>query len=373
MASDLFLIFQWYFYLLVIGAIFLPIVLKVFKGFYDKGYLFSKAIGIALSSYIVWLLSSFRVAPFSRWTIGFVLLTAVLLIYGRKAARNSVKDALSCKWKVFAAEEILFLLIFAFWCYVKGFQPDIYGLEKYMDYGFIQSILRSDYMPAADMWFSGNSINYYYFGHFIAAFIIRLTAIDSAIGYNLMLATVVGFTFSLAFSLSSNVVYSLRKVNKKTVIAAGLISAMLVTFGGNFHTFIYAKAIPFAQSIGLYKGEVQDYFYSNSTRYIGYNPDTNDKTISEFPSYGFVVSDLHAHISDMYFVITVLALLFVLIKNKGENNGGDIRKTIPILGFFAALFYMTNSWDYPIYITVSLFVIFYKYYGQMEKGFKGAL
>lgn len=373
MASDLFTILQWYFYLLVIGAIFLPVALRIFKGFYDKGYLFSKTLGIAVLSYVVWLLSIFKAASFSRLTIAFVMLTAALLIYSNKHARKNVKETLGQKWKTFLAEEALFLLIFVFWCYVKGFQSEIYGLEKYMDYGFIQSILRSDYLPAEDMWFSGNSINYYYFGHFIAAFIIRLTAIDSSVGYNLMLATIVGLTFSLTYSLASNVVYSLRRVNKKAVIAAGIISALLITFGGNFHTFIYAKALPFAQSIGLYKGEVKNYFYSNSTRYIGYNPETNDKTITEFPSYSFVVSDLHAHVSDTYFVITVLALLFVLIRNRGEDNACSIRKTVPILGFFAALHYMTNSWDYPIYITVSLFVIFYKYYGQMEEGFKGAL
>lgn len=373
MASDLFTVFQWYFYLFVIGAIFLPIALKIFKGFYDKGYLFSKTIGIAISTYVVWLLSIFKAAAFSRGAIAFVMFTAALLMYGNKHIRENVKETLCHKWKIFLAEEALFLLIFVFWCYIKGFQPEIYGLEKYMDYGFIQSILRSDYLPAEDMWFSGNGINYYYFGHFIAAFIIRLTAIDSSIGYNLMLATIVGFTFSLTFSLASNVLFSLRKVDKKAIIAAGIISALLVTFGGNLHTFIYAKALPYAQSIGLYKGEVKKYFYSNSTRYIGYNPETNDKTISEFPSYGFVVSDLHAHVSDMYFVITVLALLFALIRNRGEDNAGSIRKTVPILGFFAAIHYMTNSWDYPIYITVSLFVIFYKYYGQMEEGFKGAL
>ena len=373
MASDLFSVFQWYFYIFVIGAIFMPVSLKIFKGFYDRGYLFSKTIGIAVSSYVVWLLSSFKAAPFTRWTIAFALITAVLLMYGRKDTRRYTKEAIHQKWKVFVAEEVLFLLIFVFWCYVKSFQPNIHGLEKFMDYGFIQSILRSDYMPAEDMWFAGNSINYYYFGHFIAAFIIKLTAIDSALGYNLMLATIVGLTFSLTFSLASNVIYSLRKVDKRAVIAAGLISAMLVTFGGNLHAFIYAKALPFAQSIGIYKGELKEYFYSNSTRYIGYNPETNDKTISEFPSYGFVVSDLHAHISDMYIVITVLAILFVLIKNRGEDDSGAIRKAIPGLGFIAALFYMTNSWDYPIYITVSLFVIFYKYYGQIQKGFKGAL
>src|SRR5258708_38797604 len=35
--------------------------------------------------------------------------------------------------------------------------PDIHGLEKYMDYGFVNSILRSQYFPPKDMWFTPRS------------------------------------------------------------------------------------------------------------------------------------------------------------------------------------------------------------------------
>ena len=52
-------------------------------------------------------------------------------------------------------------------CYYKGFSPIINGQEKFMDYGFVMSMLRNDELPANDMWLSGYSINYYYFGQYI--------------------------------------------------------------------------------------------------------------------------------------------------------------------------------------------------------------
>lgn len=39
------------------------------------------------------------------------------------------------------------------------------------------------------------------------------------------------------------------------------------------------------------------YWFPSSTRYIGYDPLVeNDRTIHEFPSYSFVLGDLHAHV-----------------------------------------------------------------------------
>ena len=43
--------------------------------------------------------------------------------------------------------EAVFFAIFVFWCYMKGFNPSAYGMEKkFMDYGFMSVMFRSDYM-----------------------------------------------------------------------------------------------------------------------------------------------------------------------------------------------------------------------------------
>ena len=62
-----------------------------------------------------------------------------------------------------------------------------------------------------------------------------------------------------------------------------------------------------------------DYWFPNATRYIGYNPDTADKTIHEFPSYSFVLGDLHAHVINIMFVLTVVALLWGLLLNRKKD------------------------------------------------------
>jgi len=76
-----------------------------------------------------------------------------------------------------------------------------------MDYGFINSILRSPTMPPKDMWFAGQSINYYYFGHFITALLTKLSGINSTITYNLMVSSIFAFSFLGTFSLGANISY----------------------------------------------------------------------------------------------------------------------------------------------------------------------
>ena len=56
--------------------------------------------------------------------------------------------------------ETVFFAMLVFWCYIKGILPDAYGTERFMDYGFMMSMSKSEYMPAADMWFSGQSQAY---------------------------------------------------------------------------------------------------------------------------------------------------------------------------------------------------------------------
>jgi YYY domain-containing protein len=344
MGSDLFLLIIWWSYILVIGLIFLPLSNKFFSNWFDKGYLLSKAIGIVVLSYISWLLSSSRVLPFRRGVLFGIIIFTVLMFFYIFRNNFKLKEFLISNRRVFIAEEIMFFIIIVFWAYVRGMQPDILGLEKYMDFGFVNCILRADYMPARDMWYAGQNINYYYFGHYVCAFLAKLTGIDSAVAYNLMLCTICSFMFGLTFSISGNLVYHIDKKNYSKIIAAGLISASLLTFGGNLHGFIYGVALPKAKALGIYSGQKTNFYYPDSTRYIGYNPPTNDKTIHEFPIYSLVVSDLHGHVSNVPFVLTFIAFLFSFIANKSNQKLDKYYGMFAV--FLLGIFYMTNSWDF---------------------------
>ena len=166
------------------------------------------------------------------------------------------------------------------------------------------------------MWFSGEIINYYYFGHLIFAVLTKLSTISSAITYNLSIATICALAFSSSFSIASNLVFlSLKKIDFKKIIAAGLISALLLTFGGNLHSVYKITKINITNNGKLVLNKeaitkaVDSYWYPDATRFIGYDPDTKDKTIHEFPLYSFVVADLHGHMNDIPIVLFFMAFL----------------------------------------------------------------
>ena len=376
MLSDLLTTFQWWLYLFGIGLVFLPLTKKIFANFFDHGYLFSKVLGILFTSYLVWLLASLKILPFYQESVWLILIFGILLNMwlGNKDKLTNLKRSTinNQQLTIYFFEELLFFSALVFWSYVRGFQPDIQGLEKFMDYGFVNSILRSKFFPPADMWFAGGYINYYYYGHYVTAFLTKLTSIPSAITYNLMMATLFAFCFSLTFSLAGNLVYFWQKTKESTIsrqslvlrhiITAGLISAFLICLGANLHPAYYNFKMKILKK--PYCNGGLSYWYPDATRYIGYCPDVEDKTIHEFPSYSFVVADLHGHVSDIPFVLTFLALSFVLftkLKEKQASLFYLLPFTFP-LPFLLAIIFMTNQWDFPIYLMVLGLTLLFGFY-----------
>ena len=358
---DLGLIIKFWLILFLLGVLFLPLTTRIFFPLFDRGYIFSKVIGIIILSYILFILGIARILPFNFISILLlIIIYAVVLIFinGFKLPKLPERKLR----RIWVFEESVFFIALIAWSYVKGFQPDINGLEKFMDFGFINSILRSQFFPPVDMWFTPESINYYYFGHLQTAFLTKLSGIEPYITYNLMIAAIFAFCFVGSFSLVFSLTYDLFK-KVRPGIFAGILSSLLVTLGGNLHT-IYAffekyvgeKPVPFwelkllpLEKFGL------DYWYPNATRFI-FN------TIHEFPSYSFVVSDLHGHVLDIPIVLLTLTVSFVLIKKKSLRFIDVI-----LFSFLTAIMYMTNAWDGIIYSGLIIIIIIYKNLYILEK------
>lgn len=262
--------------------------------------------------------------------------------------------------KIFAVEEIVFLAGLIIWSFIRAHEPSILSLEKFMDFGFVNSILRTTYQPATDMWFPPDPINYYYFGHLVTAVMTKLSTLQSNISYNLMIATLFSFCFSLSSSIGLNL-FNEKNLKKIGVIAAGL-TGTLVALSGNLHT-IYAfftpydvnNPVPFWTLKFLPNNFPNSYWYPNATRFIPF-------TIHEFPIYSFVVSDLHGHVLDIPFVLLIIALLFSIYK--GNKFFSFDTKTSAFIGFLLALMYMTNVWDGLIYFLLAALVILIKKWNE---------
>lgn len=353
--------FQWWGMFFILGIFFLPLTLRLFEKFPDKGYIFTKFIGLVIISYIVFIIGLLHLLPFTLFSLSLVcgilgIVSFLSFIRFPHLTRNLLPSI-----KILAIEEVLFFCSLYFWSFIRSHQSDIHGLEKFMDYGFINTILRSNYFPPTDMWFPPFPINYYYFGHFFTAIATRLSFVPSNISYNLMLATIFAFTFCGAFSIGYNLLNAFLRDKKNSFVskitlpfAGGIITALLISLGGNLHT-VYTlfkpyeneNPLPFTQLPFSPLSFPNLYWYPNATRFI-YN------TIHEFPLYSFVVSDLHGHVLSIPIVLTIIA---ILLHETLTVHSLPLKKTL-LLGFLLGIAYMTNAWDAMIYFLLTAIIVF---------------
>lgn len=347
LGSDFFAFLTWWEMLFLLGLVFMPVTSRMFRGFDDNGWMFSKVLAVAVCGYVQWLLACLKISPFTGITC--VILTVICclgsLLYGIKC-KNRFPDSLP--WEQAALvyrEEILFFLVFLFWTYLAGFHPAAHGTEKYMDFGFMQAMMRSTTLPAQDMWYAGKPFNYYYGGQYLAVFLTKLTGTNVEVTYNLMRTMVAAFAFLLPFSLVRQMLKDKLKTGRKwSFCLGGILAGMAVSMSGNLHYIIYGIILR------LLKIKT-DYCFPSSTRYIGFDPAvTGDETIHEFPSYSFVLGDLHAHVINVFLVLTVLGILYSWIKT---NSGKSWRqREIGLLGLLLGMFLFSNTWDFMIYYVV---------------------
>ena len=163
-------------------------------------------------------------------------------------------------------------------CYFKGFLPDINGQEKFMDYGFIMSMLRNGSLPANDMWLAGYSINSYYFGQYIWAVVIKATNIPSGVGYNLAMCSATALPFAMSFSIGKFMIEAASKRgfkdNKIIKYIAGFFTGCAVSLWGNSHSFYYDeksvgnRLLEVFKNMGIDVGRTDRFFYPDSTRFL---------------------------------------------------------------------------------------------------------
>lgn len=394
MLSDFLISFQWWLVLFLLGLFFFPLTSYFFPRFIDRGYSLSKTVGAVLLSYSMFLTGTLHILSFSLESLIILLLIMAGLMFfvTRKFSLPLSSPILLMKQQMMwiITEEILFLVIFVFWVYVRSFTPDINGLEKFMDYGFVNAILRAEFFPAKDMWFAPFSINYYYFGHLATAVLTKLSLLPSNYTYNLMIATLAGLTFVSSFSIAINFYNQIiTKRHFLKYLVAGILTASIVTFSGNLHTlYTFFKPYENEHPVPLWQLAFSPqtfpnaYWYPNATRFI-------HNTIHEFPIYSWTVSDLHGHVTDIPFVLLTIALLYSMLlgasktlrkpilqkkKNTLSFYYHKITSELPLslpqmlfLSLLLAVLYMTNAWDGLIYLLLALIFIAYLEWQTIKK------
>lgn len=388
-ANDAATVLVWSLLIFVFGLSVFPLTAKIFSKFGSGGFILAQALGIIFTSLLIWTFTYMNITRFNLpCTIGaFVVLTAVC--WGVKPLREAAISKMTEPYFTERAvtEELAFLVILSLMCYFKGFLPDINGQEKYMDYGFIMSMLRNDTLPAKDMWLAGKNINYYYFGQFMWAMVIKCSQIKPQVAYNVAMCTATALPFAMTFSFGTMLIETAAqhgfRESPLPKYLAGTLTGFAVSIWGNSHSFFYDpdsfghKFLPLFAKMGCDVGTTDSFFYPDSTRYIGYNPELTvnggDYTIEEFPFYSYLIGDLHAHVISMMVIIIVACLMLALINSAAypdsieKKTKRNIRNLIPDGGRLVAEFkvtvtmplvfsavllgaaQMTNYWDFLFY------------------------
>ena len=371
MISDLGIVFK--VYLISLGLQFLvwPWVSKWFKELADKGWALGRVLGLLAVGLPVWFLG--HVWPVNTDVgVGVVMLGLVLV--GLRSIRfRSTPGETSASRRpppgrnYILVEEGLFVLGLLGLSLIRGFQPDILGLEKFMDFGFVKQYLVSSSLPVNDMWLAGESINYYSFGHFLTSILVRIWGVPLGIGYNLMLAWILGTSLALSFLVVVSLLTTkgshlgrarigMRSLKRqepseerssepsKGVILGGVMGALLTCLGGNSHALWYL----------LKNKGFAGYWYADATRFI-------ENTIHEFPGYSFVVSDLHGHVLGLPIVLAFVLVLVNLLNRPytPDSTPGETSASLRppageksfsvILGVLLGVMMMTNTWDVAVY------------------------
>ena len=339
--SNSFPILIWWFMLSLLGILAYPLVFFIFRGLSDRGYIFSKTLGILLLAYCVWILACLHLVAFSHLStllvLALFLMLAIALIVWQ---RRTLKTFLLQRWRLLLIEEAIFTLAFLLFVYIRSLNPDLwnvyFGGEKPMELAFLNAVLRSPSMPPYDPWFAGGYINYYYYGYVIFGAFVKLTEIVPGVAFNLAIPTL----FALTFTSAATLVYSFAR-SFPIALLGGYFAALI----GNFDGVLQLKDQFLAL---LAKLQPPNFDYWRSSRIIPF-------TINEFPFWSFLFADLHPHVIDLPIAVLMLGVVgsFLLSSDKQDGRSGERRPVNVLLYLLAAFTFGTiacvNPWDMPVF------------------------
>ena len=412
----MFFFLSWYIVVTALGWLTFPLAYRLFPALADRGYAFSRAFGLLIWAYVFWLGASLGIAQNDAGglLLGLVVLggLSAWMYFNQFAGLNAeLTRWLQGNKSLIITTEILFLVAFVFMSIVRAANPEILGTEKPMELMMIHGIMDSPAFPPRDLWLSGYSISYYYFGYVMTSMLAVFTGTPATAAFNLMIALIFalsaigayGIVYNLlAIRQSSTVNRQLQIVNRKSSIVnrqSSIVPPLLAplflllvsnvegfleilhergifwTGDKNFWTWLDMQELsqPPAEPLGWIPERfwwwwrasrvVQDYELNGNFREV----------ITEFPFFSYLLGDLHPHVLAMPFVLLAIAVALNIYLGGWRGNIDlyfdqlRISKTgfvviALVLGGLAFL----NTWD--ILVGAAVIVSAYALAGVRESG-----
>lgn len=394
--------FSWYLLLLLLGWLTFPLAYYLFPALADRGYTLSRAFGLLIWGYVFWLFASLGIA---QNDLGGLLLGLVILgglsAWAFVRCRSEIIEWTQSNRRLILTTEILFLVAFGLMAIFRAANPEIVGTEKPMELMFINGIMNSPTFPPRDLWLSGYSISYYYFGYVMASMLAIFTGTPATMAFNLMIALIFGLSAVGAYGILYNLLaknqlqtagHKSSTVTPQPSVFSPLLAPIFLLILSNvegfldvlhrkglfwqfnadgsatsrFWTWLDMKELSQAPAQPLQWIPERFWWWWRASRVIqDYDLDgTFREVIDEFPFFSYLLGDLHPHVLAMPFTLLAIAVALNLFLGGWRGNMdlfiGQLR--ISKAGFFTLAFVLgglafLNTWD--ILIAVALIVFSY--------------
>lgn len=343
----------WYVVTLVATLACLPLTLFLFRKTVGQGSAFARPIGMLLTIWPVWYLSSvLPVEGIWSGTLLWAFLLPIAIIGWTQIVRRSLLKAGTLFHFIVAEGVFASLFMAALW--FRGFGPQLDFTEKPSELMMLSSVMQSTSMPPTDAWLSGHTINYYYFGYAMWGGFGKMTGIEPAAVFNLALISTFAMSFVAISGLVAMIIVRFHGIWSARIggILAAVIALIIGNWWASWQWFTGRMGDGYWQGIGWKASRIlRD---SRNSDY-GYNP------ITEFPSFSFILGDLHPHVMALPFVVTSLAIAWVLITlgRFSEDDAFWPRNLISIIisGAILGSLYVINSWDFPTFAGIAIFAL----------------
>lgn len=343
----------WIGLMLVLQAAAWPLTRFIFARFGDAGWGLSRSLTLIIVGYVVWVGASLRWfefrAPVAWLTIG--VLAIGLWLTRRRFAVNVTKQ----QRQAAIASEVVFWSVFGVFLLFRFLNPDgwhpIWGGEKPMEFAHLNATLRSANFPPIDPWYAGGYLNYYYYGLYLIALLLKLTGIPAEIGFNLAQPTMIALLAAAGFSVAATLGRDLTR-RTRLAIPAGLVGVVLLIAIGNL------------TSLGrLLSANQQD--FGSFLDWVWAGSRAIQAGITEFPFFTALYADLHAHVVALPITVLAIALSYTVARDgrsvlRDWSSGPDrtalarFAAQFLVLALVLGTLFPTNAWDLPAYAALAV-------------------
>ena len=397
---------RWWACTLALGLALWPLAFLCLKRLPDRGWAFTRMVGLVATGYLFWLGCWMRLWTNNSgavWLCAGTLFAAGMLLANRcgenpwRWLREHWKDAL------FA--EGVFLVLFAGLSWVRAYDAGATHTERPMDLAFLNAILRSPYFPPNDPWLSGYAISYYHFGYILTGMLAKAAGLAGSVAFSFGVTGSFSMAGLAAYGLLRNLLLLKARAGEKTSrnpepsdsaipwrktprvwasknLWLPLLAPFTLLFLGNLEgslEILYARHVGWQDGQGVFWKALDinglnvppvgkpnlvpprpGWWWWTAARVIN---DRNlnisdecpngcslydDGLIDEFPAFSFVIGDMHPHIMALPFLILALAVVLeILLRGGGALVESKIERWLFLV--FSALsigsLLFLNTWD----------------------------